>query len=125
MAEYQEYRKVENQPNEGEVVPAEMRNLGVLCHVLGLVWLLVGPLIFWQLMKDRHKFVDDCGKEAVNYGISMMIYYTVAGLLCIILIGIPLLFILTITHIILVIKAALAVSKGEMYRYPIALRLIS
>ncbi|MCP4710997.1 MAG: DUF4870 domain-containing protein, partial [Planctomycetes bacterium] len=67
----------------------------------------------------------DCGKEAVNYGISMMIYYTVAGLLCIILIGIPIIFILTITHIVLVIKAALAVSKGQMYRYPVALRLIS
>ena len=100
MAEYQEYQRVESQPHEVEPPPAEMRNLGVLCHVLGLVWLLVGPLIFWQLMKDRHKFIDDCGKEAVNYGISMMIYYVVTGMLCIILIGFPLLFILTITHIV-------------------------
>ncbi|MCP4708229.1 MAG: DUF4870 domain-containing protein [Planctomycetes bacterium] len=120
-----EYQQVGYQPVEGESVPAEMRNLGVLCHVLGLVWLLVGPLIFWQFMKDRHSFVNDCGKEAVNYGISMMIYYSIAGLLCIIIIGLPILFILTITHIVLVIKAALAVSEGQMYRYPITMRLIS
>ena len=125
MAEYQEYQGVDHQTYQGEAPPAEMQSLGVICHVLGLVWLLVGPLIFWLLMKDRHKFVDDCGKEAVNYGISMMIYYTVAGLFCFILIGIPMLFILSIIHIVLVIKAALKVSKGEMYRYPITFRLIS
>jgi len=33
MAEYQEYQKVENQASQGEAVPAEMRNLGVLCHI--------------------------------------------------------------------------------------------
>ena len=117
-------RQAPQQAGGAEPLSAEIRNMAVLCHILGLVG-IIGPLLVWFLTREKHKFIDDCGKEAVNYQISMTIYFMIAGVLCVILIGIPLLLALWITNIVLVIIAALKASKGERYRYPIALRFIS
>ena len=104
-------------------ITKEARNMAMLCHLLGLVGFL-GPLIVWLIMKDKHKFIDEQGKEAVNYHISLIIYYAVSWILCFIFIGIFLLLALGIMHIIFVIMAAVKASNGEPFRYPIAIRFL-
>ena len=41
---------------------------------------IITPLIFWQTLKDRSKFLDDQGKEAVNFNISYALYMIIAGI---------------------------------------------
>jgi uncharacterized Tic20 family protein len=60
----------------------------MFCHLAGLGGLVVpaigsviAPLVIWQIKKDEFEFVDDQGKEAVNFQISILIYALVAGLL--------------------------------------------
>ena len=41
---------------------------------------IIVPLILWQTMKDRSRFLDEQGKEAVNFNISYALYIFILGL---------------------------------------------
>ena len=110
----------------------DAKNWAVICHLaallgvpLPLVGHVVGPLVVWMLKKDEHPFIDDQGKESVNFQISMAIYMLVSALLICVVIGIVLLPVLWIANVIFVIVAAVRASSGEAYRYPLTIRLIS
>ena len=127
----------------------EEQTWGMVCHLSALVALIgvpfghvLGPLITWLIKKDEMPFVNDQGKESLNFQISLTIVgagLTVIGFFATILsaipfvfcIGIPLLiliglagFALVVIGIVYVIIAAMAANKGELYRYPYSWRLI-
>ena len=111
---------------------SEIRNWCVLCHASALAGLffhffghLLGPLIVWLLKRNDAPEIDAAGKESLNFQISMLIYDIIAGILCLVLIGIPILIGLWILNTVLVIIASVKTSQGEAYRYPFTLRLIS
>ena len=103
---------------------------GMLCHLLALCGYIVPfgniivPLVIWLVKKDEYPFVDEQGKESLNFRISMTIYALVATALCFVLIGIPLLIAIGIAGIVLVIIASVKAGKGEAYRYPCTIRFI-
>ncbi len=104
---------------------------GMLCHLsafLGIVLVsfghILGPLVVWLLKKDQYPFVDEQGKEALNFQISMTIYGIIAGLLILVLIGFILLAIIVVTDMVLVVLASVEASNGRSYRYPFTIRLI-
>ena len=114
-------------------VPApskEVRQWAMLCHFaafLGLVFpfgSLLGPLILWQFKKDMDPLIDDQGKEALNFQITVTIAYIVGMILTMVLIGILVVFGVMIANLILCIMAGLKANEGADYRYPFALRLI-
>jgi uncharacterized Tic20 family protein len=53
----------------------DAKNMGMLCHLLGLLTSFVGPLILWLIQKDKMPFVDHQGKEALNFQITVLIAY--------------------------------------------------
>src|SRR4051794_22808772 len=86
---------------------------------------LVGPLIVWLSKRHDSPEIDAHGKESMNFQISMLIWYCIAGILCLVLIGIPILILLHLLNIIFVIVASIQASEGKLYRYPLSIRLIS
>jgi len=93
---------------------------------------ILGPLIVWLIYKDRYPFVDDQGRESLNFHISVAIYVTI---LCIAAIPIGLLtcgigwvlflppiLIIAVADIILVILASVSANGGTPYRYPCTIR---
>ena len=54
----------------------------------------------------------------------MLIYNVIAGILIIVLIGIPLLILLYVLNIVFVIVASIQAGDGKLYRYPMAIRFI-
>ncbi|WP_290538862.1 DUF4870 domain-containing protein [Alcanivorax sp.] len=108
----------------------EERSLGLACHLLALAGLVVpfgnilGPLIMWLVKKDESAFVDDQGKEALNFNITISIAGFVAFLLIFVVIGGLLLPIIGIFWLVMTIIAAVKANGGERYRYPLTLRLI-
>jgi uncharacterized Tic20 family protein len=98
----------------------DARNMAMLCHILGVVGFL-GPLVIWLIERDKHRFVDEHGRGAMNYQISLLIYSAVSGLLCVIGIGFALLWLLSIVHLILIVIGAVKASWGQPWRYPIAI----
>jgi uncharacterized protein len=104
----------------------------VLCHASALLGLffhflghILGPLIVWLAKRADSPEIDAHGKESLNFQISMLIYDAIAGLLCIILIGIPLLIALWVLNTVLVIIASIKASDGQLYRYPFTIRFLS
>src|SRR5437868_11752979 len=111
---------------------SEVRNWCVLCHASALLGLffhffghLLGPLIVWLIKRDASPEIDANGKESLNFQISMLIYDVIAGILCIILIGIPILLALWVLNTVFVIIASVKTSEGKLYRYPFTIRFIS
>ncbi|MFV1964993.1 MAG: DUF4870 domain-containing protein, partial [Pirellulaceae bacterium] len=40
---------------------------------------IIGPLIVWMIKKDESSFVDDQGKESLNFQISMLIWIAISA----------------------------------------------
>ena len=112
------------------VVNRDENMWAMLCHAAALVGFIIplgniiGPLIIWMMKKDQFPLVDDQGKEAVNFQISMTIYYLIAAVLILVIIGIVLLVVLGVFSLIMTIIAMIKANSGERYRYPLAIRLI-
>ncbi|MDA0634668.1 DUF4870 domain-containing protein [Nonomuraea sp. MCN248] len=100
-------------------------SMAMLSHLLGLLISWVGPLIIYLMKRDESPYVRDQSAEALNFQITMFIGYMIAALLTIVLIGILLLPIVWIVALIFQIQAAIAAQRGENYRYPINIRLIT
>ncbi|MEZ5980417.1 MAG: DUF4870 domain-containing protein [Planctomycetota bacterium] len=81
---------------------------------------VVGPLIVWLIKKDESAFVDEQGKEAVNFAITIVIWGIVTFLLCFVLVGFVLIPVVAIASIVLPILACLKAKEGIPYRYPSA-----
>ncbi len=97
-----------------------------LSQFLGLIT-VVGyalPIVMWLTNKENVN-VDKHGKNIINFMLSWTIYSIVAGLLCLVLIGIPILIALGITYIIFVIMAAVKASNGEYWDYPMTVKILS
>ncbi len=86
-------------------------------------WFL-GPLIIWLIKKDEDPFVDDQGKEALNFQITVMIAMAISGALICIIIGPFLMMAVAVCNIVFCIIGALKANEGVAYRYPFTLRLI-
>ena len=104
---------------------------GMACHLSSLSGYLgiplghfLGPLILWLIKRNEHDFIDEQGKEALNFQMSMWIYIIISAVFSILLIGIPFLIIFLILDIILPIVAAIKASRGESYRYPFTIRFL-
>lgn len=104
----------------------------VLCHASALLGLffhflghLLGPLIVWLTKRSDSPEIDAHGKESLNFQLSMLIYDAIAGILCIILIGIPILIGLWVLNTVLVIIASIKASEGQLYRYPFTIRFLN
>jgi len=110
---------------------AEERQWATFAHLSALAGLvmpfgsIIGPLVIWLIKKDTMPFVNDQGKEALNFNITVAIAAIVCGLLCIVLIGFLLLPVLVILWLVFVIVGTIKANEGTLYRYPFALRLIN
>jgi len=108
----------------------DARMWAMFSHLAGLAVFLpiplaniIGPLIVWQIKKDDFTFVNEQGKEAVNFQISMAIYGIIAGILIFAGIGILLLPAVIIVDIVFLLIAAVKANDGFHYRYPLSIPL--
>ena len=85
---------------------------------------IIGPLILWLVKRADSPYLDEVGKEVVNFNISWAIYTVLAALSIFALIGFILLPLVALAWLILVIIASVRTSEGKFYRYPLTIRLI-
>ena len=109
------------------------------CHLSSLaVWTsfpfanILAPLVVWLIKRHDHPFIDDQGKEAINFQLSVTLYFIAAVVILIVLtmliIGIFMWWILAVFPFVqsgLAIYAAIKANDGKRFRYPFTLRLIS
>jgi len=108
----------------------EARQWAMFCHFsafLGM-WFpfgsLIGPLILWQMKRESDPFIDDQGKEAMNFQITVEIASAICYVLMFVLIGFALIGLLFIGAVVLVVIAGVKANDGVTYRYPFTWRPI-
>ena len=110
---------------------SEEKQFAMFCHLASFAGSIIpaghiiGPLVIWLMKKDQMEFVDDQGREVLNFQISMSIYIAVAIALMFVLIGIPILIGLVIFDLVVTIMGAVRSNAGERYRYPLCIPFIS
>ena len=110
---------------------ADERQWAMFAHLSALIGLIipfgsiVGPLVIWLIKKDTMPFVNDQGKEALNFNITVAIAAIVGWILCFILIGFLVLAVVFVAWLVLAIIGTIKANEGTAYRYPFTLRLVS
>jgi len=115
--------QLQGKPEDTPLPSVEARNMAMLAHLLGLIG-FIGPLIIWLLKKDEDPYIDDQGKEALNFQLLLMIGWVVAFLASFLCIGVLFIPVLFVIQIVFPIIGAMKGSKGVRYRYPLNLRLV-
>lgn len=106
------------------------RTWGMLSHLSALAGYIIpfgniiGPLVVWLIKKDQMPFVEDQGKEALNFQISVTIYAFVSIVLIFVVVGILLLIAVGIFSLVMIIIASIKANSGEAYRYPLCIRFL-
>ena len=110
----------------------EDRQWASFAHLGGILSFLP-PLIIWLVYKDRGRFTDEEGKEALNFQITLVIAYVIIWVLTAIItvvtfglgaiIGL-LAWLVWMAGVVFSILGFLKAKDGQHYRYPFALRLI-
>jgi uncharacterized Tic20 family protein len=99
-----------------------------VCHLL---LFLVIPTVFlgavitffvWQVFGKRDAQVEDQGREALNFQINVAVVTAVLGATCL---GGPLVPLVWLVALIFCMLAARAAAKGESYRYPWVVRIVT
>lgn len=115
-------------PGKPDMGPPTKDNLtmAMLCHLLGALLGILGSLIIWLIKKDDHPFIDDQGKEATNFHLTLLIAQMVCLVISFVTCGFG-----AILHLVPLILqwvfgiiGAVKANNGEWYRYPLNIRFI-
>ncbi len=113
-----------------QTLSKDAKTFGMLCHLIAFSGFIIplgniiGPLVVWLLKKDEFEFVNDQGKESLNFQISIIIYAIISAILIVVIVGIFLLIALGIFAIVMIIIAAVRANEGIRFRYPLNIRFL-
>ena len=113
------------------VTDPEEKQWGMFTHLAAFVGLLgipfgnvIGPLIIYLIKKDEFEFVNDQGKEVLNFQITWSIIFIISAILILVGIGILMLIGFGIAWLVLVIVGTVAANNGQYYRYPFTIKFL-
>jgi len=119
---------------EDDRLYAAAMHLSLLAHLVISFFAVLIPIIMWQVRKNQARFINDHGRECVNFQITLLIYAVLLPLIAFVLgvltcgVGFVLVPIaLAIPYVlgfIGMIMAALAAKRGELFRYPMTIRML-
>ena len=116
-------------PGQGPLPADQERLWAMLSHLLSFVaaYLFLGfvaPLIILLVFGQRSAFVRANAVESLNFNLSWLLYGVISVVLLVVGIGIFLLIALGIAYVILIVIASIRANNGELYRYPLTIRLV-
>ena len=110
---------------------SEDQTMGMLPHLLGLVGQFmggfmgfIGPLVIFLIKKDKKGFAYENAKHALNFQLSLLIYYVVSLILMIVLIGFVMFGALWIFAVVVGIVGSVKAYEGNIYKYPLEIPFI-
>lgn len=94
------------------------------------VGFVLGPVLVWVIKKEDFPAIDAHFKEAINFQISLLIYSLIAILIMVVTLGVgfvvavPALAVIALLDVLFPIIAAIQAYEGNLFRYPLSLRLV-
>jgi len=118
-------------PSAGE----SERTYALFQHLVGLLSMadlsllgLIGTLVMWRIKAKDSPFLDDHGREATNFQLSLLLYFIVGSIVIAIvsfgMLVLPWLIFLWILRLAGCIRGAIWANRGQYYRYPMTIRFL-
>lgn len=108
----------------------ELKQFTVFMHLsqfLSFVFPFAGivmPIVMWATNKDQSELIDRHGKNILNWIISSTIYIIASLILMFLIVGIFTLIAVVICSFVFTIIGAIRANEGEVYEYPLAIKII-
>ena len=116
------------------------KNYSAITHLSGFAgWIfpfgnIIAPVVLWTAKKSESSYINNHGKAAVNFQLSLIVYGFLLALLiipiAIFTLGLGLVAIVLgiipaiILKFILIISASIKANNGEQYHYPFTIEFI-
>lgn len=128
-------RTVELGVTDDEKTWALFMHLSLIASLVVAHLCILIPIFMWLNKKDQSRYIDDHGREAINFQITLFLYSTVlpialfligfitcgVGWILAAVVGI----LAWVLGVVGVIMAALAANRGEYFRYPMTIRFLN
>ncbi len=104
--------------------------IAMFCHLSALFGFIIpmgsilGPLVVWLVKRGDSEVIDDQGKEALNFQITVFLALLLSIPLWFVCIGVIVTPLIAIADVVFVALAAMAANSGEDYSYPYTIRFI-
>ena len=85
---------------------------------------VIVPIVMWRTRASESEEIDEHGRMIVNAMLSFFCYWITAIILCFVVIGIPLVFVLGIASIAFPIIGAIKADEGVLWRYPLIISFL-
>jgi Uncharacterized protein conserved in bacteria len=93
---------------------------GYIVPLLGFIL----PVFMWINFKDQNANINRHGQNIVNFVISWILYFIIGVILCLALVGIPILIALSATQILFTIMATIKAANDEYWQYPMSITFL-
>ena len=116
---------------------SQARTWNMLCHLSALAGYAIpfgnvlGPLLVWQIKKNEFPSVEEHGKAALNFQLTVLIALFVGiiatvllSFVCIGFLLIPVVVLIGLAGLVFAVVAGIKANNGEPYRYPWSLTLV-
>lgn len=107
------------------LTPSEERTWALVSHLSFFVLSVIGPLIVMLTFGKRSQFVRTQAVEALNFHLTLLIVFLVSFPLMFVLIGFATFFAALVLGVVMTVIAAVKISDGVDFRYPVTLRMIT
>ena len=85
---------------------------------------LAVPIVIWQMKKAEIPEIDAHGKVVVNWLISSVIYFAAGVVLTFLVIGVPILLVLSVLAVVFPIIGGIKANNGEVWKYPLSINFL-
>lgn len=105
-------------------VTSEEKNMAMLIWILNFLTSFIGPLIIWLMKKDESAYINQQGKNYLNFAICYTGYLLISYIFTIVIIGIIPFFAFSIAAFVYGILGIIKTNKGEDYVVPLTFPII-
>ena len=108
----------------------QARQIAMFCHLAGFSGYFIPlgnvllPLGLWLWKRELDPYIDEHGREALNFQLTMLAYLLIAFALVLILVGFLMLPLLFLFQVGTMIVGALRAHQGRPFRYPLTIRFL-
>ena len=113
------------------VTDPQEKQWGMFTHLAALATFVVpvagnviGPLIIYLVKKDEYEFVNEQGKEVLNFQLTWSIIFIISFVLIFVGICVLMLIGFGLAWLVLVIVGSVAASNGQYYKYPLTIKFL-
>lgn len=104
---------------------SDPKTMAMLAQLLGIFTGFLGPLVIYLVNGDKDRFVKHHSAEALNFQLTVLIAQLVSVVLMLVLVGFVMFIVVWVLALVFSIQATIAANRGEWYRYPINIRMVS